>query len=90
MTENRAEDADVVYHGVLPYAKVGLFATIYFGVLAFVYVSIVSGLPSTFPLRVTPAMSPTAPKLVVPTLLMFAIAVGIAREAHLPTEAENA
>lgn len=79
-----------MYRQALTYAKVSVFGTLYFAVLAFVYASVVSGLPSTFPLRITPSTPPTAPELVAPTLLMFAIAVGIAREAHLPTEADNA
>jgi len=85
MTEDTAKQADGVLHNTLGYAKVGLFATVYYAVLVFIYGSIVTGLPETFPLRPTPGLSPMAPEIVVPALLLFLVATGIAIEAHATT-----
>lgn len=62
--------------------KVGIFGTLYYAILAGVYVSLVAALPESFVLHINHTTPVTSPAVVVPALTLFAIAFVIARDAH--------
>jgi len=72
-------DADA---GVAQHLKTGVFGTLYYGIFAGVYASIITQSPESFILHADATTPPLAPQLVVPALVMFGIATLIAVEAH--------
>lgn len=62
--------------------KVALFGTVYYTVLAFVYVSLIRGLPESFFLTFDTTTPVTAPEIAVPALVLFGASVLVAHGVH--------
>lgn len=63
-------------------AKIGCIGTGYYGVLGFVYLSIVRELPETIAFSVDSSTPATAPEMAVPAIILFAVSALAANGVH--------
>lgn len=62
--------------------KVGVLGTLYYTILAGVYVALIRGLPESTVLSFDASTPVTAPEVAIPALVLFGVAVFVATDVH--------